>query len=232
MIVEAIVLAGGKGRRLQTVVSDVPKPMADIQGKPFLEYLLKWLEFNKMSRVIVSTGYKSDLIQSWFGERFGTLAIDYSREDAPLGTGGAIKKGLQLCLNENPFVINGDTFFNIDLSLLRENHIRNSADITIAVKEMHNFDRYGTVIIRDGVVVSFCEKKHTEKGFINAGVYCISHDAFKEAVLPDEFSFETDFLKKQIVKTCAVPFDGSFIDIGTPSDYEAAQKLVPLWAVI
>ena len=227
MILEAIVLAGGKGTRLQSMVSDVPKPMAVIRGRPFLDYLLKWLELNAISRVILSVGYKGDIIQTHYGESYGVIKIDYCTEDLALGTGGAIKKALRLCRYLNPVVINGDTFFNIDLSVLRNHHINSSAEITIAVKEMRDFDRYGTVIVRDGIVVSFCEKKPTEHGYINAGIYSIKRDIFERFDLPDKFSFETDFLNSHSLKVCAAKFDDSFIDIGTPEDYLSAQELVP-----
>ena len=226
---EAIILAGGQGTRLQSVVSDVPKPMAAIQGRPFLDYLLKWLENNTVSRIVLSTGYKSELIKSYYGAKFGLLSIEYSVEDTPLGTGGAIKEALQLCHNESVFVINGDTFFDVDLSVLQERHLKTSADITIALKEMQNPDRYGTVCLDNGVVTSFCEKQNIRHGLINGGVYVVTPDSFARSGLPTKFSFENDFLHLEDLVIHGVEFSGSFIDIGCPEDYALAQKLIPQW---
>ena len=159
------------------------------------------------------------------------LDIEYCNEDYPLGTGGAIKKSMQFCSDENVFVMNGDSFFNADLQTMRKYHIDVSANITIAIKEMQNYDRYGTVMIDNGVVKSFREKQCVERGFINGGIYMVRRDIFHEFELLDVFSFESDFLCKEKLKIHAVPFDGGFIDIGISEDYALAQTLIPLWII-
>jgi len=224
---EAIILAGGKGTRLSPVVNDIPKPLAPISDKPFLDYLLEWLALQKIDKVILSIGYKGALIQNRYKSKFGTVVIEYCNEDTPLGTGGAIKKALQFCNAENVFVMNGDTFFDVDPAAMHNHHIKTSADITIAVKDMENFDRYGTVITCNGVVTSFQEKKFTKKGLINGGVYIIRRGIFYGFDMPDVFSFENDFLCKPELKIFAIPFDGKFVDIGVPQDYELAQTIIP-----
>jgi len=225
---EAILLAGGKGTRLQSVVSDVPKVLAPVGGKPFLDYLLTWLEKNGVKNTIISIGYKGDLIKNHYGANFGTLNIEYCEEESPLGTGGAMKKALSLCQVENICVLNGDSFFAADLATLLSGHISAKADVTLTVKEMHDYDRYGTVELDNGKV-TFREKQHTVRGFVNCGVYILRRDIFHKFDMPDIFSFENDFLCKDGLNIHAIPFDASFIDIGVAEDYALAQSLVPQW---
>ena len=116
---EAIVLAGGFGTRLKSVISDIPKPMAPVAGKPFLQYILDWLLKNKITRVILSVGYKWEIIYNEFGKKYGTIDLLYSIETSPLDTGGAIAMSLSQVQNDNFFIVNGDTFFNIDLSVFK-----------------------------------------------------------------------------------------------------------------
>jgi D-glycero-alpha-D-manno-heptose 1-phosphate guanylyltransferase len=209
----------------------MPKPAAPVGGVPFLLYLLKWLERNGTARVVLSIGYLGNVIRSEFGDRFGALEIAYCSEDTPLGTGGAIKKALGMCDGKNVFVVNGDTYFGIELNSLLRFHINNFADITIALKELTDFDRYGTVECRDGIVTGFQEKRRMMKGMINGGVYCLRGNIFDGLDMPDKFSFERDFLAAQNdrLRICGAPCGGNFIDIGIPEDYVAAQTLIPQW---
>ena len=115
---EAIVLAGGLGTRLKSVVSNVPKPMAPIGDKPFLEYILKYLKKNGITRAILSVGYKSEIIEEYFGNNFEGIDLVYSVEKEPLGTGGAIKKAMSKVKSNQVYIINGDTFFDINLKSL------------------------------------------------------------------------------------------------------------------
>lgn len=227
---EAVVLAGGLGTRLQAVVSDLPKPMAPIDGVPFLTYLLRWITRNGVTRVILSVGWKAGAIKMAYGRDFGNVPIAYCGEDTPLGTGGAVRKSLTMCAEENVIVMNGDTFFDVDLRELISFHIGKSADVTIALKEMRSFDRYGAVEVADGAVTSFREKRYMSEGFINGGVYCVRRDLFERFILPERFSFE-EFIAERVsgLRIRALPFSGSFIDIGVPEDYLSAQTLLPKW---
>ncbi|MEG1754338.1 MAG: sugar phosphate nucleotidyltransferase, partial [Christensenella sp.] len=158
---EAVILAGGFGTRLAHVVSDVPKPMAPINGKPFLQILLDDLAKKGVSRVILAVGYKKECIMHYFENSYNGLDIDYSIEDKPLFTGGAIKKALQMCKEDNVVIANGDTFFNVDIVSMLEAHMANAADLTIAAKRMSKFERYGTLKINsNGVIQGFCEKQY------------------------------------------------------------------------
>ncbi len=224
---EAIVLAGGLGTRLREVVKDLPKPMARVKDKPFLEYILNYLNKNGITRVILSVGYKWDTIKEYFGNKFKKIEIIYSIENEPLGTGGALKKALSLCKQDNVYIINGDTFFNINLKDLE---LRNNSKILLCLKYMKNFNRYGCVEIDDnGFVTTFTEKEDKDFGNINGGIYLISKNIFNEYNLEEKFSFE-DFIKSNFreLKVFAQIFDGYFIDIGIPEDYQRSIFEIPL----
>lgn len=220
---EAIILAGGFGTRLSHIVSDVPKPMAPVNDKPFLEYILSYLYKHKITKIIMAVGYKNDIIKAYFKNSFKDIEIIYSDEVAPLGTGGAIKKAILLCNDKEVFIINGDTFFDVDLGKMKIEHEGSSSDITIAVKEMENFDRYGSVLIENNKIVKFIEKQRVNRGKINGGVYLVNKDVFN-GVNEDVFSFEQVILESLNYTMGAYESFGYFIDIGIPQDYYKAQR--------
>jgi len=223
---EAIVLAGGFGTRLQSVVSDVPKPMAEVQHKPFLEHILLYLQKNGITRVILSVGYKHEIIKDYFKHAFAGMAIEYVVEDEPLGTGGAILKAWPSIQQEHVFVINGDTFFNVDLKSLHSTHLNYQSDLTLSLKPMENFDRYGSVEIDDNAkVINFKEKEFVSKGNINGGIYILNKNIFTPFKLAKQFSFE-EFMQENInnLNIYASIFNNYFIDIGIPEDYQKAQS--------
>lgn len=141
MVKEAIILAGGLGTRLKKVVKDIPKPMADINGKPFLEYIFYHLNFYKIEKVILAVGYKADVIKDYFGSKFRNISIYYSEEKELLGTGGAVKQAIKLSDSNDVFIFNGDTFFDIDLVNFYNFHIENNSNLTLSLKAMKDFDR-------------------------------------------------------------------------------------------
>lgn len=217
---EAIVLAGGFGTRLQSMVSDVPKPMAPILGKPFLEYLFKYLEENKITRVILAVGYKAEIIKNYFGSKYHDMELIYSYEDSPLGTGGCIKKALELAKEEYVYIINGDTYFNVKLAKM-------TGKICIACKYMEDFSRYGRVLFdENNTIYAFQEKKDHQTGYINGGIYLFKKSIFTEYAMPSKFSLETDFFQKYMdkLKITAYLSDDYFIDIGIPDDYKKAME--------
>ncbi|WP_415945548.1 nucleotidyltransferase family protein [Selenomonas montiformis] len=225
---EAIVLAGGFGTRLRQVVSDVPKPMApmDEKGTPFLAFVLDTLAAQGITHVVLSVGYLASVIQEYFGAAYNGMRLSYVREDSPLGTGGAVKKALQACQHDVVFVLNGDTYFDVDLVAMKKEHLRSKADFTLAAREMHDFDRYGALEIdKQGRILRFGEKKYCAAGFINGGVYCLQRNLLDD-VQPEVFSLEKDFLEKEIeqVHVQAYPSAGYFIDIGIPEDYQKARR--------
>lgn len=171
MMKEAIVLAGGLGTRLNEIVSDVPKPMATINGRPFLEFLLEFLLKEGIQHVVLSVGYKHEIIINHFKNNYKGLHLNYSIEPYPLGTGGGIKASLSLTEQEDIFVLNGDTFFNISLNRLYEFHQLKGAKVSVALKSMKNFKRYGLIEIGDDhQILAFREKHPTKLGLINGGI--------------------------------------------------------------
>lgn len=222
---EAIVLAGGKGTRLKSVIKDLPKPMADVAGKPFLSYILNRLIYSGFSHVVISVGYRHEVITEYFGKNWRGLEIDYYTEDKPLLTGGAIKAAISICRENRVFVLNGDTFFDIDYETMQKISVETNAPLVMAVKKMQNFDRYGSLEVSNGRIVNFHEKQYTQEGYINGGIYLIEKTAL-DCIKDECFSFETDFAEKFCDKL-KIPVcfsDGYFIDIGIPEDYARAQK--------
>lgn len=222
---EVIILAGGFGTRLQAVVSDVPKPMAPINEKPFLEYILDDLKMKGITKVILAVGYKKEIIKNYFKEDYKGIKIKYSEENSPLGTGGAIKQALFYCETNDVFIVNGDTFFDIDFIEMQKKHQENQNDLTIAIKEMENFDRYGTIVIKNEEIVKFEEKKYREKGWINGGIYLLKNNLL-ENNKNITFSFEKNILENENIgiKKGIFKSEGYFIDIGIPEDYYKFRK--------
>jgi len=226
MIKEAIILAGGLGTRLRTVVSDVPKCMAPVNTVPFISLVINYLQAEGIQHFIFSLGYKSESIIEFVEEKYKSLHKTYVIEKEPLGTGGAIKEACTKAKGENVLVLNGDTLFKISLKSLSNLHVRKNADCTIALKEMINIERYGTVDINNGnAVIAFTAKRFCQKGLINGGIYALNTKSFLKENLPEVFSFEKDYLERlfSVRAIFGLKQNNHFIDIGIPEDYERAQ---------
>ncbi len=230
MIKEAIILAGGFGTRLRPVVSELPKCMAPVNGKPFLFYLINFLQAGGIEKFIFSIGYMLESIENYLQKEYSFLNYKISSESEPLGTGGAIKLACEKCKQENVVACNGDTLFEIDLQQLWKFHETKNAACSLSLKPMENFDRYGVVELNENdSIKSFKEKKFYTSGLINGGVYALNVDSFRNEHLPEKFSFEKDYLEKNIStsgdseKLFGIVQDKYFIDIGIPEDYERAQ---------
>ncbi|MBB4036143.1 D-glycero-alpha-D-manno-heptose 1-phosphate guanylyltransferase [Dysgonomonas hofstadii] len=223
---ECIILAGGLGTRLREVVSDVPKVMAEVAGKPFLSYLLDWCTIQSFDRVILSVGYLSEIIVEWVQSNKYSFEIQFVKEEEPLGTGGAIKLAMNFAKSEKAIIINGDTFFNVDIDRLYTFHSQRGAKISLALKPMVNFDRYGSVLLdQKDRITAFKEKQFCESGLINGGIYLIDKTIFTSASFSEKFSFEKEILEAGISE---LPIYGNiqdtyFIDIGIPEDYRKAN---------
>ncbi|WP_270990547.1 nucleotidyltransferase family protein [Campylobacter upsaliensis] len=220
---EAIILCGGLGTRLRAVVKDVPKPMAAVGGKPFLEFIFEFLKKQGVKSVVLAVSYKYEVIQEHFKNEFLGIKIKYSIEQEPLGTGGAIKQALELCEGREVFVLNGDSIFEISLKNL---HLK-GAKICLALKKMVDFQRYGAVKVDEsGEIAEFKEKSFCKEGLINGGIYLLKKDIFKDFELFGSFSFE-EFLSTNFkaLKARAELFEDYFIDIGIPQDYEKFSRL-------
>ncbi len=228
--IDVIILAGGMGTRLKSVISDIPKPMAPINDIPFLEYLIRSLANQSFQRIIISTGYKGEVIENYFGEGSNDVSVDYYHEVEPLGTGGAIKAALSQSTTDKVLILNGDTFFNIDIQSLVEFHNNCRADISIAMRMVEDEDRYGSLNLdEENRVLEFTEKVHTDKGYINGGIYLINCELFNSHDLPEKFSLENDFFAKYVesLKIYGKAYNDYFIDIGIPEDYEKACRDLP-----
>lgn len=229
---DIIILSGGLGTRLKEVVNGIPKTMADINGKPFLCVLLDEFIKNKfdIENVILAVGYKKEYIKEYFKNGYKGLNIIFSEEEEPLGTGGAIKKALKYSKAENLIAINGDVYQEVNLKELMEIHKKMKKEVTLTLKYMENFDRYGAVEFDNNhMVTKFEEKKPKEKGYINVGVYAIKRNIFDNLNLENNFSIENDYFSKYVDERRfgAYIYDGEFIDIGIPSDYETIiRKLI------
>lgn len=229
MGLDCIVLAGGLGTRLKSVVQDKPKCLADINGQPFLYYLCKYLEKYHCRKIVFSVGYKKEMVIDYMQSVQKDLSceIEFAMEEEPLGTGGAILNALPFTETEDVFIVNGDTFFDVNLDKLYAFQKANMADCTLALKYMEIADRYGLVSVnKDESIVSFLEKKTGAQGLINGGVYCLFKKAFESIPFPSKFSFEKEFLEQYITERNLMGFqqDGYFIDIGIPEDYQKAHE--------
>lgn len=230
MIKEAIILAGGLGTRLRPVVSDIPKCMAPVAGKPFLHYLIGYLQKNGIDHFVFSVGYMHEIIEDYLQKNCAHLNYKVSSENEPLGTGGAIQLACQKCTEKNVLICNGDTFYKVDIDAFSIFHESMSAACTLALKPMNYFDRYGVVELNeDNSVKSFKEKQYYTSGLINGGTYALNVDTFLSEHLPEKFSFEKDYLEKNVntkkeknQRIFGMIQDEYFIDIGIPEDYEKA----------
>ena len=222
---EAIVLAGGFGTRLAHIVSDVPKPMASVSGRPFLEYILTDLVQNGVDHIVIAVHHMKETIMNYFGNTYQGAAIDYSVEEIPLKTGGAIKKALSLCREDRVLIINGDTFYKVPLRDMLHHAQNVGTPICIAVREMTNFSRYGKAdVSEDGFITAFHEKELCAKGYINGGIYAIEKNVLDK--YPQVFSIEELCFPNMLAdrKIAAFVSNAYFIDIGIPEDYARAQK--------
>jgi len=222
---EAIILAGGLGSRLASRLNQVPKSMAPVGGRPFLEILLNQLIVAGCDHVILSVGHLRNVIVQRFGSRYRDVAIDYAIEESPLGTGGAIRLALDQAHEPSVFVLNGDTYIDVDFSTLHKFHLALARSLTIAVVRVADTARYGGVLMKDQCITGFVEKGYTGTGWINGGLYVIDRDFPWKQDLQARFSFETDVLVPFVseIRPAAFLCKGHFRDIGIPEDFDRAQ---------
>ncbi len=226
---EVVVLAGGYGSRLRTIVSDVPKPMAIVGGRPFVEYILDRFVDQKVSKFILSVGYKADVIERHFGANYRGVDICYVAESSPLGTGGAVRKAFSYCSEDYVYVVNGDTYLDVDCASMERLVMRYGGPV-LAVISVENAARYGVVVLdENGRIKAFKEKiSGNEQGVINAGCYLLSRETVLNDFQMSVFSLENDVLPNMIATyPCyASMVDGRFIDIGIPEDYVRSQHIL------
>jgi len=224
-IPDVIILAGGLGTRLRSHIGEeIPKPMAPIRDTPFLQILLSKCAREGFKRVILSVGYKQEVIMRYFGERFLGVEILYAREQNPLGTGGAISQALKLAQTPYVLLLNGDTFFEINFwDFMAKPHA--PSRLKLALTPMKN-TRYGSIELdSDGFITRFSTDSNSAHSLINAGVYKVSRDIFKGFCLLETFSFEA-FIAQHYreIHASGEVYEARFIDIGIPQDYLKAQN--------
>lgn len=232
-VTTAIVLAGGLGTRLRSAVPDLPKPMAPLDGRPFLEYQMDYWIAQGVRRFVLSVGYKHELIEKHFGSAYGGADVAYAVEATPLGTGGGLLLAMSAVRAAGPWlVLNGDTFFDVDLAALTNFHETKQSDISLSLFPVENNTRYTGVEI-DGTQRITKLKSVSDGGrqLINGGVYLLCETALSG--LPyrsgDKASFESDILEKALEagkRLYGYSSNGKFIDIGVPEDYTRAANLL------
>lgn len=229
---EAVVLAGGLGTRLRSVVSEVPKAMAPIAGQPFLAYLLRFLETQGIRRVVLAVGYRHEMIRAAFGFRYQGLELVYSVEEEPLGTGGGLLRALPHVEGTSAFVLNGDTFLRLDYrAMARALDDSPDAPLMVGLRRVADTGRYGAARVVQGRIEGFTARGTNGPGLINAGCYLVARDIFERYPMGSKFSWEADFLEARIAELRPIAFecDAPFIDIGIPEAFEEAQTLIPEW---
>ncbi len=222
---EGIILAGGFGTRLREILPDLPKPMAPISGRPFLEILLSSLSKKGFTRIILSLGYMADKIIEHFGDSFAGIQLIYVVEDEPLGTGGAVRWAMERAIRDYIFVFNGDTYLDLEIEKVELLWMKHRNPIIVG-REVEDTSRYGGLLVENHKVIGFLEKNSIGSGLINAGCYVLGKNDLNEFPPYASFSLETDYFA-QIVKTNPVDLfltSGKFIDIGIPEDYMIAQS--------
>jgi NDP-sugar pyrophosphorylase family protein len=227
--IKAVLLVGGKGTRLRSVLPSTPKPLAPLGNRFFLDLLVDQLRSQGIQRIIMCVGYLREQIEQEFGTGVcRDVSIEYAREDSPLGTGGAIRLAGQHIGNASEFlVLNGDSFLEVDLWKLIHFHRAHKAIATLALRRVENAARYGTVELNEaGQVTRFAEKAGIDRpGLVNAGVYVFNRSLL--GGLPEgPASLEIDVLPRLVGRGFyGQEQDGMFIDIGRPEDYQLAQRL-------
>lgn len=221
---EGIILAGGFGTRLRQVVPDLPKPMAPIAGRPFLEILLRKLAAKGFQRIVLSVGFMADKIYTYFGDHFASIELLYTTEKIPLGTGGAVRLAMDKCGQDHVFIFNGDTYTDLEIDALEGQWEMYRRPI-IVCKNVADITRYGCVVVEKNRVVGFSEKGLAGPGLINAGCYVLNRGQLDALPIYMPFSLEADYLPRAVQENTFDVFvtAADFIDIGVPEDYARAQ---------
>jgi D-glycero-alpha-D-manno-heptose 1-phosphate guanylyltransferase len=227
---EAIILAGGMGTRLREVIADIPKPMAPVNNKPFLFYIFNWIKDYQVEKAILSVGKGAEKVMDYLHNSFNNIPVEYAIETKSLGTGGAVRFALQKAKGEDILILNGDTYFPIDLNEFFQFHTENKNLFSVALKPMKNFSRYGSVEIFNNNILRFNEKKFCSDGLINGGIYLANKKFIESRQLPEVFSLEQEILEKEAGSSTlkCMKFDDMFIDIGIPEDYRRAESILKI----
>jgi len=223
----AAVLAGGLGTRLRPIVGDRPKVLAEVRGRPFLSYLLDQIAAAGVGSIVLCTGHMGEQVRSAFGDAYGGLRLTYSQESSPLGTGGALGKALHLFQSDPVLVLNGDSFYDLDLADFWKFHRAVNAAGSLALTEVEDTRRYGRACMQpDGAITGFAEKSDTAgPGWISAGIYLFSNLLLRSIPQDRPVSLEREVLPSWVGRGLyGYRGKGAFLDIGTPEAYAATGK--------
>jgi len=227
MFPDVVILAGGLGKRLHSVTGGAQKVLAKIGDQPFLEILIDYIASQGGVRFILCVGHGSDEVETYFRKKYQDREIIFSKEESPLGTGGAIKQGSRHVKTDHFLAMNGDCFCVIDYNALIAAHRRHKANATIAITELPDVRDYGSITVNEkGQIIAFKEKSTLgQAGLINTGTYCLDRDVFNLVPTPQKFSIENDFFPHLVGKGFyGFEVKNKFIDIGTPERYSWAQE--------
>lgn len=227
---QAIILAGGFGTRLSSVVPDRPKPMALIDGRPFLSWLLEYMHGQGVTEAVLCVHHHARRMMEHFGARHVGVDLRYSVESKPLGTGGAIRQAMIMLDPAQPiFVLNGDSLIDLNYRMMLAHHHRHGSRITLAAEHMPDCSRYSQLTLSKNHVLHYETLGHAAPGHISVGFYVISPNVFDGFSLPETFSFEREFLHPHTPVLAPAVYTGVhyFIDIGVPEDYIRAQVEIP-----
>jgi len=228
--ITAVILAGGLGTRLRSVISKKPKVIAEVNNRPFIIYLLKQLDNLGLNKVVISTGYMSEVVKKEIGNNYNKMNIIYSEEKKPLGTGGAIRLALPLIETQFVLVMNGDSYLDINLNKFIEWANHKKPDAAICLAKMQDTKRFGRVVLKDGYrIKSFVEKSSNDiPGYINAGIYILNKELLSTMVVDEFCSIERDLFPNWLHKNCyGYICNNKFLDIGTPESYGQADDFFP-----
>lgn len=226
--VTAAIFAGGLGTRLRSAVADRPKVLAEVLGRPYLSFLLDQVAKAGVRHCVLCTGYLGEQVEAAFGGTYRSLELTYSREESPLGTGGALRYALPHLRSDPVLVLNGDSYCHADLAAYWRSHRERGAVGSLLLTEVADTSRFGQVVVDEtGALTSFREKQSAAggAGWINAGVYLLAQELIA-GIPPDRVvSLETEVLPSWIGRGLyGHPAAGPFLDIGTPESYAAAAR--------
>ena len=227
--IQAVILAGGKGTRLRSVLADRPKVLAEVARKPFVCYLLDHIASFGIRRAVLCTGYMGEMVRDTLGAMQAGVSLQYSQETHPLDTAGAVRLALHLIDSDPVLVMNGDSLFRSDLVAFYENHKAKNASASLMLAKVDDVSRYGSVRIdNDGRVICFVEKQRGQgAGLINGGTYLLNKSVITSIPADRPISFERDTFPSLVGRGLHGHVGtGLFLDIGTPESYAAAESFL------
>jgi D-glycero-alpha-D-manno-heptose 1-phosphate guanylyltransferase len=223
---DAVILAGGLGTRISSVLPDLPKCLAPIRGRPAIEFILDELVAIGTEAFVIAVGHRGDQVRAHLGSEYRKVPISYSFDgDRLLGTGGAIKKAVSASSSNPILVVNGDTLQEFQVSQMLEDYKKHNLPIILA-RRVPNSAQFGTIVEQEGFVSRFLEKTNSRAGLVNSGCYLLPPEVFSGRQLPEAFSFENDFLPILVnsKKLRVVAIEGDFTDFGTPEEFLRSQE--------